>query len=222
MDAAEIIAAAHLVLQDDGTRWTIDEMVGWINAGVREIVMHRPDVRSETVSHTLVEGTRQTIPATALKLIEVIRADDGRPVSLVKDRRMLDVSAPNWHRMRPVQYVRHFLFDLRDTDVFYVYPPAMDGAKVDMVVVTLPAAVTSADNALQQPVIDLPDTFQNALTDYVLYRAFSKDAEYAGQGSLAGAHHQTFISALTGDLQSGALASPNTRGTVRAESSQPT
>lgn len=221
MDAKNIISAAQALLQDDGTRWSVDELAGWINAGVREIAIHRPDVVSETVEHELVEGTRQTLPEAAVKLIEIVRNADGRPISLVKDRRMLDVSAPNWHRMPPASYVKHFIFDLRDTNVFYVYPPAQLGIKVDMVVAQLPPSVVSASNVVTQDEVGVPAIFQSALIDYVLYRAWTKDAEYAGNAALGSAHYQAFSLALAGDLQANVLAGPKKRGSATPESINP-
>lgn len=211
MLASKIITPALVLLQDiDGTRWPAEEMLGWLNAGVREIAVMRPDVMSRTVRHALIEGTRQTIPANAVKLIEVIRNASGRPVSLIKDRRLLDVSAPNWHRMPAAAEIRQFLFDLRDSDVFYVYPPARAGAEVDMVVAQLPPPVTATNSE-----VGVPDIYESALLDYVMYRALTKDSEYAANAALAAAHYQAFAVALAGDLQASIAARPRTTGTTQ-------
>lgn len=211
MLASKIITPAWALLQDiDSTRWPAEEMFGWLNAGVREIAVMRPDVMSQTVRHALIEGTRQTIPADAVKLIEVIRNASGRPVSLIKDRRLLDVSAPNWHRMAAAAEIRQFLFDLRDSDVFYVYPPARAGAEVDMVVALLPPPVTALDSE-----VGVPDIYESALLDYVMYRALTKDSEYAANAALAAAHYQAFAVALAGDLQASIAAGPRTIGTAQ-------
>ena len=221
MNAQPIISGVQAQLQDiDGTRWPVSEIVEWINAGVREMAIHRPDILSETVAYALAQGTRQTIPTDAVKLIEVVRNANGRPVSLVNDRRMLDVSAPNWHAMAPASQIKHFLFDLRDTDVFYVYPPAIAGAVVDVVVAKLPAPVVYSGTplSLTQAEVGIPSIYQSALLDYVLYRAWSKDAEYASNAPLASAHYQSFAMALAGDLQANILAGPKKRGSVTPES----
>ena len=44
--------------------------------------------------------------------------------------------------------------------------------------------------------ISLPDIYANALCDYILYRAFTKDAEYAGNATRAAGHYSVFANAL--------------------------
>jgi hypothetical protein len=122
--------------------------------------------------------------------------------------------------MTPVSQIKHFLFDVRDTDVFYVYPPAIAGAEVDVVVAKLPAPVTYVGSAFTQDEVGIPDAYENALLDYVLYRAWSKDSEYAANAAKAASHYQAFAASLTGDLQANVLAGPKKRGSVTPESAQ--
>lgn len=56
--------------------------------------------------------------------------------------------------------------------------------------------------------IDLPDEWANALRYYVLYRAWSKDAEYAGNSQLAATNYQLFKGELGEQLESAATVSP--------------
>ncbi|MCK7581011.1 MAG: hypothetical protein MZV65_38935 [Chromatiales bacterium] len=44
--------------------------------------------------------------------------------------------------------------------------------------------------------IKLDDIYANAILDYVLYRAYSKDAEYAANAQRAALHYQAFTNAL--------------------------
>ena len=48
--------------------------------------------------------------------------------------------------------------------------------------------------------ISVVDTYANALMDYILYRAFSKDAEFAANAARATAHYGAFSSAMTTEL----------------------
>lgn len=56
--------------------------------------------------------------------------------------------------------------------------------------------------------INLPDEWANALRYYVLYRAWSKDAEYGGNPQLAAANLQLFRGELGEQLESAATVSP--------------
>lgn len=49
--------------------------------------------------------------------------------------------------------------------------------------------------------IKLDDIYANAILDYVLYRAYSKDAEYAANASRAALHYQAFTAALGAKTQ---------------------
>ena len=57
--------------------------------------------------------------------------------------------------------------------------------------------------------IDIPDIYANAITDYVCYRAFNKESDYAANAQRATAHYSAFVTALS-TKQSGDIGtSPN-------------
>ena len=47
------------------------------------------------------------------------------------------------------------------------------------------------------------------MTDYVLYRAYLKDAEYAANQTRAATHYNLFVNSLTGKGQIDMVTSPN-------------
>lgn len=49
--------------------------------------------------------------------------------------------------------------------------------------------------------IKLDDIYANVILDYILYRAYSKDAEYAANATRASLHYQAFTSALGAKTQ---------------------
>ena len=57
--------------------------------------------------------------------------------------------------------------------------------------------------------LGIPDIFGNAVTDYVLFRAYTKDAEYAGNAQRASTHYNLFINSVTGKGQIDIITSPN-------------
>ena len=55
----------------------------------------------------------------------------------------------------------------------------------------------------------VPDNYSNALIDYCLFRAFMKDAEFAGNAQRAATHYQLFTVSVTGKAQIDALIKPD-------------
>lgn len=197
LTAAYTIDKAELILQDTtNIRWSEAELLGWFNDGQREIVMVRPDTYVQTVSHPLVAGTRQTIPSNGYQLIKVVRnmgangTTPGRVVRKVPEEQ-LDSSTPDWHASTPSAITLHYTFDPRQPRSFYVYPPAVAGNTVELVYSTSPPPL-----AAKTDVQLIDDVYANALLDYVLYRAYSKDATSAANIPRATAHRQAFENSL--------------------------
>jgi hypothetical protein len=220
--AQSIIRRVVETLQDNtSVRWPVNELVRYMNDGQREIVLYRPDAMVTNAAVELVAGSKQALPANGTKLIEVVRNTAGgkRSVRLV-NREILDSQSPGWHNITGATEILHFMYDPRDPKVFYVYPPAAaSGASLDVVYAAMPTDITEpADGALYTAVsgnISVPDIYGNVIQDYVLYRAYSKDSEYAGNAARAQAHYGAFANALgvemkaTVNFQPNAVANPN-------------
>jgi hypothetical protein len=220
--AQSIVRRVVETLQDNtSVRWPVNELVRYLNDGQREIILYRPDAMVTNAAVALAAGSKQSLPANGAKLIEVVRNTGGnrRSVRLV-NREILDSQSPNWHNLAGATEILHFMYDPRDPKIFYVYPPAAaSGASLDVVYAALPTDVTEpADGALYTAVtgnISVPDIYGNVIQDYILYRAYSKDSEYAGNAARAQAHYGAFANALgiemkaTVNFQPNAVANPN-------------
>lgn len=205
--AQSIIRRAVETLQDTtSVRWPVNELVRYLNDGQREVVLYRPDSMVTNTTVTLASGAKQSLPANGSKLIDVIRNTSGNKRSVrMTDRHILDSQTPNWYNLTGATEILHYMYDPRDPKVFYVYPPAASsGASIDLVYSAYPTDITEpADGAVYTAVtgnISLPDIYANLLTDYVLYRAYTKDAEYAGNAARAQAHYGAFQSALSTEM----------------------
>jgi len=214
--AQSIIRRVVETLQDTTSiRWPVAELVRYLNDGQREVGTYRPDALITNATHSLVAGSKQALPANGLKLLDIVRnstASSNRAVRMT-NRQILDAQVPNWHNLAGAAEILHFIYDPRDPTVFYVYPPAAaSGAAVYMIYAGYPANITEpADGALYTAVtgnIGVPDIFANALADYILYRAYTKDTEYAGNAARATAHYQAFTNALTVEANATAVTSP--------------
>lgn len=213
--AQSIIRRVAETLNDTTSiRWPVAELVRYLNDAQREVGTYRPDALVTNATVNLAPGSKQALPSNGIKLMDIVRnASTSQRAVRMTNRQILDAQIPNWHSVTGATEILHFIYDPRDPLVFYVYPPAaVSGASVYMIYAGTPAALTEpADGSTYSAVtgnIGIPDIFANALVDYVLYRAYTKDTEYAGNAARAQAHYQAFVNALTVEANATAVASP--------------
>ena len=215
--AQSIIRRVVETLQDNTSiRWPVGELVRYLNDGQREVALYRPDSVATNATLTCAAGTKQSLPANGAKLIEVIRnaaATSAKKSVRMVNREILDAQTPGWHNITGSVDILHFMYDMRDPKTFYVYPPATTAAQLDIVYAAYPTDVMEpADGALYTAVsgnIGVPDIYGNAVQDYVLYRAYTKDSEYAGNAARAQAHYAAFATALGVEIKAAAAVAPN-------------
>lgn len=188
-----LLRRASILLQDSAfDRWQEDELLDWANDGQREYVRLRPSAYVRNIDFSLATGAQQQLPADAVSLIEIVRNKDGNPVREMS-RRSLDTQIRDWtsaSRAKPV--VAHYCYTNTNPKVFQVYPPSPGGNVVELAYHAIPADVTLTGTL----VVD--DSAVPALIDYVMFRALSKDAEFAANSTGAAMHYQAFIAAATG------------------------
>jgi hypothetical protein len=218
--AQSVIRRVVDTLQDPtSVRWAVSELVRYLNDGQREVALHRPDALVTNATLTCVAGSKQSLPNNGSKLIDVVRnaaaTSTKRAVRMV-NREILDAQVPNWHNLTGSIEALHFMYDPRDPRVFYLYPPALTTTQLDIVYAAYPTDITEpADGTTYTAVsgnITLPDIFANAIADYVLYRAYSKDSEYAGNAQRAQNHYAAFTNALGIEVQTTVGVAPNPSG----------
>ena len=217
--AQSIIRRCVETLQDNTSiRWPVSELVRYLNDAQREVILYRPDAAVTNASVPLVTGSRQNLPAGGTKLVEVVRNSAGtkRAVRMV-NREILDAQLPGWHAQAGVTEILHYMYDPREPRVFYVYPPAAaTGAAVDLSYASMTADIAEpSEGALYTSVtgnLGVPDIYGNAVQDYVLYRAYTKDSEYAGNAARAQAHYGAFATALGVEVKATLAVAPNPTG----------
>lgn len=227
---ADIMQRAAIVLNDkDFVRWPPPELCQWINAGQKAIILAKPSANARSRPLTMAAGTLQRLPVVVgapapLALLNITRnlasaADAPRvggrivkPIS-VDQLNAIDI---NWHAATPTKDVRHFTYDEQSPLEFYVYPPNTGTGFVEGVVSELPADLvadgvdhdTVASYDVQ--VLDLPEPYSEPLLDYVLFRAFAKDAPQ-GVSARSQEHYRLFASAVGLKIQVEGASSPNNR-----------
>jgi len=100
--------------------------------------------------------------------------------------------------------VKHYVFDEDDPRKYYVYPGVSGNAYVEIVF-----SRTPTDLANTSATIYIDDIYGNAIVDYVLYRAYMKDAEFAANSQRAGQHYQLFTASLGQGGSAQNILSPN-------------
>ena len=219
ISAQSVIRRCVETLQDNTSiRWPVSELVRYLNDAQREVILYRPDAAVTNASVPLVTGSRQNLPVGGTKLVEVVRNSAGtkRAVRMV-NREILDAQLPGWHAQTGVTEILHYMYDPREPRVFYVYPPAAAmGAAVDLSYAAMPADIAEpSEGALYTSVtgnLGVPDIYGNAVQDYVLYRAYTKDSEYAGNAARAQAHYGAFANALGVEVKATVAVAPNPTG----------
>ena len=205
--AQSVLQRVVITLQDtNAIRWTTSELVRYLNDGQRDITTVRPDATSTTVTLALAAGARQTLPSAGAKLLEVIRNTSGAKRAIrLTSRVILDAQNPDWYSKTGTTDIRHYTYDSREPRTFYVYPPAAStGASVELIYSAYPTDITEPSaGALYTSVtgnISVADIYVNALVNYILYRAYSKDSENALNAQLATSFYQLYQNLLGVEL----------------------
>jgi hypothetical protein len=215
----DLIVRAKTLLQDeDSVRWTVAELQYWLNDAYKETIGLRPDANTQTAEYTCVAGPRQVLTGSfpnAIRLVEVVRnlaATSNKYSVRLTDRRSLDTQRRSWYSDTPSASVELYMFDPRTPKEFLVYPPASTAARLEVIYSVLPLEHALTDAQLLNPTtaetIRIDDIFATALFDYMLYRAFSKDAEQTAMMNRAVAHYQAFQNALGVKQQVAAASQP--------------
>lgn len=202
--AKTIIDRAAIQLMDDqNIRWTRSELLDWVNEAQKQVVMLAPSASSTTAVVELVAGTRQDLPEDGWMLLDVYRNIKGNfpqvagRVVRETSRSMLDRFSPYWHSEPATDEVDSYIYDLQDQRAFWVYPPNTGKGKLELNYSQNPAELTKEDD-----VLGVRNLYSGALVDYALYRACSKDAEYAPGLQLAQGYLATFMAVVQGKSQS--------------------
>lgn len=206
--ALAILEKAATVLQDpDYVRWTKEEMLVWLSEGQMAIA-RTPGAYTKTKVVDLVEGTRQVIPADAWALLTVSHNvdEDGTALGAVRisTRAILDCYEPNWHMATEKPLVETFVYDDRFPREFNVYPPNDGTGRLEVTYSAIPEKLTSETDELE-----LEQMFEPALLSYVLYRANSKDSDYAPGLQAATAYFQAYSQEVQAGLAIHMSTSPN-------------
>ena len=189
----DAIAQVRTTLVDTtGTRWPDLELLNGYNNAVLAVVNLRPDASTKNISFTTEAGkSKQVLPSDGLRWMDIVYdVSSGNPIRKT-DRTTLDDQIPNWHNSVGNR-VTNWVFDERDPKTAYVYPQPADAVDIQIIYSVAPSAVNITDFENDTTTISIDDSYFNAIKEYMLYEAYSKDADYASNASRAAAHYNKF------------------------------
>lgn len=202
---------SDLLIDADHDRWPLAERIRWANESMGAILSRRPQALTVRTVKALEAGVLQHVSTGASMLIDVVRnvAEDGvtsgTPIRRT-DRQQIDDVDPDWMTGAKSKKVKQYTFDDRTPTVFYVYPPAIAGTKVEIMEAGVPADISDVEDDLS-----IGAEYLESVVNYVCYRCNSKDSEYAN-AAVATMFYQAFEASLGAGVQTQAVASPNQPG----------
>lgn len=211
--ALDIIRTATPILFDAShVRWPLSELLDYINDAVRAVVTLKPNAKTDTVTLALVQGTLQSLPDQYTILSRVIRNKTasgvgGNAIRMVDGREAMDAFFPGWQADAALfsSTVQHVIYDDADLRRFYVIPGNDGTGSIEAVVGVMPAPITVSSDPLNEAsynlAVPLADIFRTPVTDYMLFRAFSKDQGVPSSEARAAKHLSAFQLALTGTTE---------------------
>lgn len=172
-------------LQDLGTpkrwRWELTDdhpsLITYLNHGVLEIVNQRPDATAVTETVTLAPGYKQTIPASASSLIDILYSYDvdGNIANSVNQVRRTEILAGTM-KVNPSLSIYAYAYDKADNKNTYLVCPSVaissNAARVEMTYSAKPTLVTAPTDTFP-----LPDEFAPAAIHWILFAIYSGDNE---------------------------------------------
>lgn len=194
--AVDLINRVSVTLQDPTfVRWTQAELLNYLNDAQRQVVLFRPDAKAVNASFSCTNSAKQALPAEGLRLINVLRNTGGRAITKV-DRSILDVQLPTWYETAVgTDGVKHYVYDALDPKYFYVFPKPAAAHQIDIVYAIAPVDIVISNFTTDTQVIGIDDIYANAIMDYMMYRAYQKDSEFANLNRAA-VYYQSFSTSL--------------------------
>lgn len=182
-----------------GVQYLVADLLKYLNEGQREIVKLDPQANVSRTVVQMASGTVQELPTGSLGLIDVIRNmgfQGSTPGKIVRkiERYILDGIIPDWHEFTAATPTSFYVYDVKVNRLKYeIYPPAPQPGIQNHYLEILHGA-TPSDILIDATILD--DRYDSDLLDYILYRAKSMHAEYAGEAGEAAMHLQKFVASV--------------------------
>jgi hypothetical protein len=170
----EILDSASTTLLDALRRtWTRNDLLGYLNEALRATAFLKPDMYPVQAFVGLVAGIAQDLPPAGVALFNITHNEaSGRSVSQT-DLAILQEENRFWPAATKQVDIENFAADPRTPRKFYVFPPNNGAGSVFATYGAVPAPLTGSSGEA----IPVPDSYQYALTCFVLAKAYAKNSK---------------------------------------------
>jgi hypothetical protein len=189
----------------------------FLDDSLSQLVLARPDAHYKISNVLLSAGTKQTVPADCITLMDIYRnrgadgTSNGAPVWQV-NRKDLDYFS-NWHGdpTTVTTEITEFAYDSKFPNTYWVSPPPVLAQPVYVeMAYSYPFTSYAAmgwTSAVGQT-IDTQETFKNPICAYMLYLLYSTDSSSKYDKDVAEKYRTDFYNALGLEMKAGSLNAP--------------
>lgn len=199
-----IVDEARAVLQDARKAyWTDAELLAYANGGRLVLYATKPRLYEVTEPVTLQAGTLQSLPNGSEHLftpLDNLLASSRRGITMI-DEQLLVRARPRWRAERESDVILHVIYRESSPRSYEVYPPAMAGTQIRLSYARPPAEITLTQlDDPNPPELTEEGSDADALIDYVLHRAYGKQADTVPDaGQLSGDYLKLFMTKIAGE-----------------------
>lgn len=202
--ASSVLTAVNYELADPGyVRWPEAELLVYLNGAVAQLASLKPSLFHSYVQITLAPGPVQSVPPEYAHLIDVVYninpdGTPGVPVNQGSFTAARALGRPSCSATYDGRYVvRSYTVHPESDSFFFVDPavPPTPQSSVMALVQLAPRPVTAITDSVVMA-NTAAEIYQEALKDWVLYRAFGKDVESSDSFNRSQAHYKAFMQFL--------------------------
>lgn len=183
--------------------WTKSELLGWLNAGQREIVVLKPTANTKITTMLLTaSAAQQSIPADGYAFMRAVRnmgSGGSTPGTMIREihGQTMDDFDPNWRKtVNAGSEVAGYIYSPSAPRIFHVQPIAPASAlhvEIEYSAAPVDATINGVDGGNTNSAIGIDDAYAPALHQYVMHRAFAKNAEQAAHQARSADHFKQFL-----------------------------
>ena len=186
---------ASMLNDEEKVSWTENMLLNYFNLALREMFNVRPDLFNHSIEYVCQEGYRQIAPSDNLHFFKVFSNVNGRICKYMPLATLNNIN-PKWTTNKPDEEVEIFTYDFDNPKFFYVYPPAVNGLKLNVEYSQVDKWYLDTEEDFP-----LPSNWVATVMDYMCYRAYQRDTEFAPNDTRIQSHLTAFQQSLQNKAQ---------------------
>lgn len=205
MTAQDVVSRLRKLLIDLGAtpRFGDADLLEFFNDAPAMILGLKPSAHTTHATVTLAAGAEQALPASMLFLHDVTFNEASGTAIRRVERAQLDQFKPGWRQAAATTGVKHFMYDVMDPKVFWVYPPNAGDGAVEAEITELPAPIAGLTATLP-----LADEYLETYLYYLAYRAFDWDSDEPSNAGRSQSYYQRMAGTLGVKIRNASATAP--------------